>query len=182
MKRIILLIAIIFTGINISAQKEKLNELFERYQDAKGVTSIKIAKPMFSMLNKLNLDDAELNQIKPLLSKINGLKILIFEKPEIKDSLSAESKKMMTSFNNLTSEVTGAVKKLNYEELVTINSDGNKVRFLSSDATNGILDNLLLSVTSSENNILMMLDGKLSMDDVNNLINEGNKVAKTPKN
>lgn len=181
MKKIILIFAIVFSWINISAQKEKLNELFEKYQEKKGVTSIKIAKPMFNMLNKLDIDDEELDQLKPLLSKINGIKILIVEKPEIKDSLSVNSKQLLSDFRNLSTEITSALKKLNYQELMTVNSDNNKIKFLSSDITNGNLDNLLLSVNTLESNVLLMLDGQISMDDVNNLINEADKSDKKDK-
>lgn len=178
MKKIFLLLAITFSWINLSAQKDKLNQLFDQYQDAKGVTSIKIAKPMFNMLSKLDIEDAELDKIKPLLSKINGIKILVVERPEIKDSLSVDSKKLIANFKNLSSEISTAVSKLNYEELMTVNSKDNKVRFLAIDTANGILDNLLLSVNSKESNVLLMLDGKISMDDVNALISEAQEMDK----
>ena len=83
MKKLLLIFALTFSYFfQINAQNAKLDQLFEKYQEADGVTSIKIAKPMFNMLNKLNIADDELSQIKPLLSKINSLKILILEKPE----------------------------------------------------------------------------------------------------
>ena len=80
MKKFLLIFALFFSHFfNVNAQKDKLDQLFEKYQESDGVTSIKIAKPMFKMLNNLNIGDSELDQIKPLLSKINGLKILIVE-------------------------------------------------------------------------------------------------------
>jgi len=60
---------------------------------------------------------------------------------------------------------------------MTVNSKDNKIKFLSSDATNGILDNLLLSINSEGNTVLMMLDGKISMDDVNKLVNEAQNTS-----
>ncbi|MGZ5197772.1 MAG: DUF4252 domain-containing protein, partial [Kaistella sp.] len=86
MKNLLVIIALFFSYFAVNAQKAKLDQLFDKYQETDGVTSIKIAKPMFNMLNKLNIDDSELDQIKPLLSKINGLKILILEKPESSDN------------------------------------------------------------------------------------------------
>lgn len=124
---------------------------------------------MFSMLNKLNINDSELDQIKPLLSKINGLKILIVEKPDTK---SATDGKQNGIFQNLQADISNSIKNMKYEELMTVNNKDNKIKFLSSDATNGILENLLLSINSEDNTVLMMLDGKISMDDVNKLITE----------
>ena len=169
MKNLIFILAFFFSFLNVNAQKEKLDQLFEKYQETEGVTSIKIAKPMFSMLNKLNINDSELDQIKPLLSKINGLKILIVEKPDTK---SATDGKQNGIFQNLQADISNSIKNMKYEELMTVNNKDNKIKFLSSDATNGILENLLLSINSEDNTVLMMLDGKISMDDVNKLITE----------
>ena len=167
MKKILFIFALCFSYfLNVTAQKQKLEEIFDRYQDTEGVTSIKIAKPMFGMLNKLDIKDSELGQIKPLLSKIQGLKILMIENP------GENSEKPAAFYNNLSKEILSSVNKLNYEELVTVNSNGSKVKFLTSEAVNGVLDNLLLNISSEGNTVLMMLDGKISMDDVNNLVNE----------
>ncbi len=169
MKKLLFILAFFFSFLNVNAQKEKLDQLFEKYQETEGVTSIKIAKPMFSMLNKLNINDSELDQIKPLLSKINGLKILIVEKPDTK---SATDGKQNGIFQNLQADISNSIKNMKYEELMTVNNKDNKIKFLSSDATNEILENLLLSINSEDNTVLMMLDGKISMDDVNKLITE----------
>lgn len=171
MKNLLVIIALFFSYFAVNAQKAKLDQLFDKYQETDGVTSIKIAKPMFNMLNKLNIDDSELDQIKPLLSKINGLKILILEKPESSENSVSDQKKM-NLFQNLQTDISNSIKNMKYEELMTVNSKDNKIKFLSSDATNGILDDLLLSINSEGNTVLMMLDGKISMDDVNTLVNE----------
>ena len=173
MKKLLLIFALTFSYfIQINAQKDKLDQLFDKYQESEGVTSIKIAKPMFNMLNKLNINDSELEQIKPLLSKINGLRILIVEKPTVATNPGSQDKLNLSNFQSLQSDITNSIKNMKYEELMTVNSKDNKIKFLSSDATNGILDNLLLNISSEGNTVLMMLDGKISMEDVNKLINE----------
>jgi uncharacterized protein YxjI len=160
--------------VNVSAQREKLDELFDRYQDSEGVTSIKISKPMFSMLNKLNLDDGELDQIKPLLSKIQGLKILIIEK-----NANGKGLKSGLNYTGIQTDISTILKGLHYEELMSVNSKDNKIKFLSAGAKDGILDDLLLNISSEDNTVLMMLDGKISMDDVNSLVNETQTFTKT---
>ncbi|SFB88013.1 DUF4252 domain-containing protein [Kaistella jeonii] len=171
MQKLLIIFALFFSHFfQINAQKDKLDQLFEKYQEAEGVTSIKIAKPMFNMLNKLNIADDELSQIKPLLSKINGLKILIVEKPKV--SAKPEDQKQQLQFQKLQADITSSLKNMKYEELITVNNKDNKIKFLSSDAANGILDDLLLSINSEGNTMLLMLEGKISMDDVNNLVNE----------
>ena len=174
MKKLLLIFALFLSYFfQLSAQKDKLNQLFEKYQEVEGITSIKIAKPMFNMLNKLNIADDELSQIKPLLSKVNSLKILILEKPSGAANLADQ--RQMNLFQKLQTEIGSSLKNMNYEELITVNSKDNKIKFLSSDAANGILDDLLLSINSDGNTVLMILDGKISMDDVNTLVNEAQK-------
>lgn len=143
-------------GLGANAQMSKLDALFDKYQDTKGVTSIKIAKPMFSMLKNLNIDDDDFKKIKPITETINSIKMLIIE-----DSLPELSKGILD-----------AVKALNYEELMTVNSNGSKIKFLSANPSEKIISNLVLSVVSGKENILMYLDGKLNMDDVSKLVNE----------
>ena len=177
MKKLFIIFALTFGWLmNVSAQKEKLYNLFDKYQETDGVTSIKIAKPMFGMLSKLDLKDAELDNIKPMLDKIQGLRILVIEKPDI-DSINKQVSKSMMNFTNLQKEISSSLKSLNYEELITVNSKDAKMKFLAAAANNGILDNLLLSVNADGNTVLMMLDGKISMDDVNKLANEAQTSA-----
>ena len=168
MQKTLIIFALFFSYFFLmNAQKEQLDQLFEKYQNTEGITSIKIAKPMFNLLNNLNIADEELAQIKPLLSKINGLKILIIEK--------SDNEKPLLQVEKLQADISSSIKLMKYEELITVNSKGNKIKFLAAEAKNGFLDNLLLSINSDGNILLMMLDGKISMDDVNNLINETQK-------
>ena len=165
MKKIFIIFALAFTHFfNVYGQKEKLDQLFDKYQEVEGVTSIKIAKPMFGMLSNLNIADSELDQIKPLLAKINGLKVLITE--------DTKGGKSQNSLNQLNKEISSYLKNMNYSEIMSVKNGDSKIKFLSSEAKNGILEDILLRIDSGNGeNILVMLDGKLSMDDVNNIIN-----------
>lgn len=166
MKKIFIIFALAFTHFFNVYGQDKLDQLFEKYQEVEGVTSIKIAKPMFGMLSSLDLGDAELDQIKPLLSKINGLKILIAEKS---DDGKTTKGKMLDQINK---DISSYLGHLNYNEIMTMNSGGAKIKFLSAEEKNGILDDLLLSIDSgSDERILIKLDGKLSMNDINKIIN-----------
>lgn len=167
-----------FTSLNIFGQSDKLNQLFDQYQETEGVTSIKIAKPMFRLLGNINIDDEDLKRIKPLINKVNSLKILILDKPEKgnKDSIEAYN-----NFQKVKKSMLSTIKNLNYEELMTVNSKENKIKFLAAKTCCccDMLDNLLLTINGEDSNVLMMLDGKISMNDVCNLVN--NVQEKTQK-
>lgn len=171
MKKIFIICALVLSHFfNVYGQKNKLDQLFDKYQETEGVTSIKIAKPMFGMLSNLNIADAELDQIKPLLSKIDGLKILITE--NTKGNLA-----------NVNKEISSYLNNLNYSEIMSVKNAGSRVKFLSSEAKNdGTLDNMLLSIDSGGGeNILVMLDGKISMDDVNKILNSSETKTSTTR-
>lgn len=171
MKKIFIICALVLSHFfNVYGQKNKLDQLFDKYQETEGVTSIKIAKPMFGMLSNLNIADSELDQIKPLLSKIDGLKILITE--NTKGNLA-----------NVNKEISSYLNNLNYNEIMSVKNAGSKVKFLSSEAKNdGTLDNMLLSIDSGGGeNILVMLDGKISMDDVNKILNSSETKTNTTR-
>ena len=144
MKKILLIFIFMFTSLNIFGQSDKLNQLFDQYQDTEGVTSIKIAKPMFRLLGNLNIEDEDLKKIKPLINKVNSLKILVVDKP---DSNNKDSIVAYNNFQKVQKSMLSALKNLNYEELMTVNSKDNKIKFLAANTASNVLDNLLLSFT-----------------------------------
>jgi len=170
MKKISIFIVLFLLSTNIFGQTEELNKLFDKYQDTEGVTSIKIAKPMFKLLNNLKIDDEELGKIQPLLAKVNGLKMLILEKPET-------SKNPFIDEEKIEKEISNSLKNMKYEELVTVNNRDAKIKFMAKDITANVMDNLILNIMSEDSSVLMMLDGKISMEDVNNLMQETKNVT-----
>ncbi|MCL8535795.1 DUF4252 domain-containing protein [Chryseobacterium gallinarum] len=178
MKKLFIIFALAFSHFfTVYGQRDKFDQLFDKYQEVEGVTSIKIAKPMFGMLSSLNIDDSQLDQIKPLLSKINGLKILITENPE--KSNTSDGRRVQNNLSQLSKDISSYLKNLNYNEIMSVNNSGAKIKFLSAEARNGILDDLLLSIDGgSGESIFVMLDGKLSMDDVSKIISS----SETKKN
>lgn len=170
MKKISILIVLFLLSTNIFGQTEELNKLFDKYQDTEGVTSIKIAKPMFKLLNNLKIDDEELGKIQPLLGKVNGLKMLVLEKSEM-------SKNPNINGGKIEKEIANSLKNMKYEELVTVNNRDAKIKFMAQDITANVMDNLILNIISEDSSVLMMLDGKISMEDVNNLMQETKNVT-----
>lgn len=178
MKKIFLTLFITAAGIGVNAQISKLEKLFDQYQDTKGVTSIKIAKPMFNLLNKLDIQDAGIDQIRPLIKDVNSIKILIFEKNK-KDSIAPT-----VNMSKIRDEINSSIKNLKYEELMTVNSDGKKIKFLTQDTTTSVVKDLLLSITGDDENLFLLLDGKVNVDDISKLVNsdeKGDKGGKGPK-
>lgn len=174
MKKLLIVIAIFFTTTAF-AQLNDVHKIFEKYQEVDGITSIKVGKPMFNLLNKLNIQDEDLQKIKPLLGKVNSINILISGGAKLLDSLAIIKPgiiKQGATPLGLQNEINLAVKKLNYEELVTINSSGRKMKLLTVNSSGNMLHNLLLSITGADQNVFMLLDGEIPMDEVSKFISE----------
>ncbi len=161
MKNVLIILAFVLSS-SAFGQTTKLIELFEKYQKTTGITSIKIAKPMFQLLGQLDIDDDDLKKINPLINKINSLRILIVER----DSSNT------TRFESLQGEISSAIKNLNYEELMDINDSGESIRFLAEKTDSTVLKNLILSINGSDETMFMILEGEISMTDVSNLISD----------
>lgn len=173
MKKIIFALILVCFATLANAQKSKIHSIFEKYQEAEGITSVKVGKPMFNMLNKLNILDEDLDQIKPLLGNINSINILITE--NFDDSITKETAGIKLRSETLAKEINSAISSLKYEELVTVNTKGNKVKLLSSSTDGDMIQDLVVAVTALKQNILVLLDGKVSMTAISNLINESEK-------
>ncbi|MBE8712865.1 DUF4252 domain-containing protein [Sphingobacterium hungaricum] len=158
MKIIFSLLLLLFSTV-ANAQISALDKIFETYQEAQGVTSIKIGKPMFNVISKFNIQDDDLNQIRPLLTKINSIKMLIVEDGEN---------------NIIQNQVKNAFNNIHYEELISINSEKNKVKFLAQETEGDVLKNLLLNISTEGSTIFMILDGAISYADINKLVAEEN--------
>jgi hypothetical protein len=174
MKKLLIIIAIFFTSTAF-AQLNDVHKIFEKYQEVEGITSIKVGKPMFNLLNKLNIQDEDLQKIKPLLGKVNSINILITGGSKLLDSLINIKPGLIKQGVNplgLQNEINLAVKKLNYEELVTVNSSGRKMKLMTVNSSGNMLHNLLLSITGADQNVLMLLDGEIPMDQVSKFISE----------
>lgn len=174
MKRIFFIIAIMLSSFATSfAQTDKLNKLFQDFEKNGGVTSINIKKPMFKLLNTIDVDDAYVGKIKPILNDVDGLKILIIPKITFPDRLKDENLANVKMNEEKTDRVNKALKSLNFNELMSMNSDGTSMKFLAEDEKDNYLENLVFNVDSKEENIIFILNGKMKLSDVNKIINSG---------
>lgn len=78
---------------------------------------------MFGMLKKLDINDSQLSQVQPLLGKINSLKMIIINKPELRNS-------KVTGLSNLNEVISSTLQNINYQEIMSVNNKDGKINFL----------------------------------------------------
>lgn len=187
MKKIFYIIAFILSSFaTMSAQTDKLNKLFQDFEKNGGVTSINIKKPMFKLLNTIDVNDAYVEKIKPILNEVDGLKILIIPKATFPDGLKGENLNNIKTNKQQSEKVSKALESLNFNELMTMNSDGTSMKFLAEDEKDNYLENLVFNVDSEDENIIFILNGKMKMSDVNKIMSStgitGNPVKSSLRN
>lgn len=163
----------IFAGsfMTCTAQTEKLDEFFQSFENKSGVTSIDIKKPMFDLLNKIEINDEYVGKIKPIMRDVDGLKLLVFSKIAFPDHLKSENVGQIKMNEAKSKRVENLLANLNLNELMSMKSDDVSMKFLAENAKDGILENLIFNVDSKDEIVIFMLNGKMKMDDVNKIIN-----------
>ena len=174
MKKIIVLTLALQVALCSFAQPG-IQQVFDTYQQKEGVISINVARPMFSLLHKLkiNTDEQTIKNLMPMLKGINSLKLLAVENGLLDDVVPEMNSEKLPAdkLKQLALEINQAVAKVNYTELITVYAKGRNLKFMTAHSDGTVLDNLLLSITSEkEGNLLLFLDGKINMEDVNKFI------------
>lgn len=153
MKKIIFLFAIV-TASFLNAQTSKFNQLFEQLQNTKGVTTISVNKGMFNMISNLKLEN-EVENFSEIIKGINSIKLIVVE---------SKSNQMVQK------KLKNMVKDMKLEELLAVNNEGNKIKFYTEDSGAKSFKNLLLDISSGEENVFMVLDGEIKASDINKQI------------
>ena len=153
MKKILFALTFLLNGliIGIFGQNEKLDNLFSSFEKNPEVTSIDIKKPMFGLLKSFenNLNDDYLKNIGPLISQIDGIKMVIIPKSN-NEGNDKTNKQKVDQVNNILND-------LNFNELMTVNKNGAEMKFLAESNKGNILENLVFNVDSKDENFSIKL-------------------------
>jgi hypothetical protein len=160
MKKIVFILMLCI-GVFTQAQTNKFVEVYNQFQDKKGVTTITINKAMFALAGNFMSKDSDLKDMQGLFNKMNSLKMIMVD----------NSKGNTDAKNQLKS----AFDKLNLEELMSINNDGNNVKFLTDNANAKVFKNVLMKITGQDQLMYMIMDGEISSDDMSKMIKKSSK-------
>jgi hypothetical protein len=152
MKKLILIAALVITSV-VNAQANKFTQLYNQFQNVKGVTTMTIDKGLFNMMGDMNLDK-EVKNWNSITKSINTIKMIVID---------GDNQNAKNNFKN-------SFSKLKLEELMAVNKDGSKVKFYTDNSNSKIIKNLLLSISSKEETVYLMLDGAFKLSDIQNNI------------
>lgn len=134
------------------AQQDAISKYFEQYVDDENFTVVYISSKMFEMLAQLDLEDEDADEVVQVMKDLKGLRILVRDeggKPFYDE----------------------AIKKINfneYEELMTVRSDGENVKFVVKEDGDKITE-LLMLVGGKDNFVLMSFTGIIDLQKISSL-------------
>ena len=152
MKRLfITLVATLLVAIALPAQEN----VFDKYADSEGVSTVYISKKMFSMMKDSNSNTGDIN-IDKVAKKLTGLQILSSENPDASSLLRKE-----TAFIN---------PKNGYEELMRVKDEGERMFIYMKEGKE--TNEYILLVDENKEFTVIILEGKLTVDEVRGIVNQ----------
>lgn len=146
--RLFIIVSIMLAALSVNAQNR-----FEKIAEMEGVTSVYVSPKMFSMMSGSNTGDINIDKVA---KKLTGLQILSSENQEASDMLRKE-----TAFINT---------KNGYEELLRV-KEGNERVFIYTKENKDANEYVLL-VDEGKEFTVIILEGKLTVDEVRGIVNQ----------
>ncbi len=136
-----------------------IDGLYQKYAGKDGFTSINISPQMFQMLSGFNMKDSskEALQAQNAIKQLKGLKMLVYEPKD--------SSKALDFYN----EIRRTIPMKAYSELMTVDGQDGKVKFLASQDKNGKIKELLMIVSGSDETMIMSLTGLIDMQTISEI-------------
>ncbi len=152
MKKLALIIILSALSLSVFCQKSPVDELFERYDGKDGFTSVYISSKMFSLLARIDTEDAEFQN---LVTRIKSIRIL-----------SIDSAKNVSGLN-FSSELLPKLNRTGFEELMTVREESGEVRFMIREVGGRIAE--LVMVTGGRGSSVVSIRGDLDLKTIASL-------------
>lgn len=155
MKKLIFLLLLCLIGAASKAQSP-LDRFFDKYEPDTSFTIINISPKMFNLFSKVNLqtDDPQAQHIMDVAEKLTGLRIITKENP-------GNGMQLFHEASNLLSQ--------KYDELMTVRSHGNDIKFLIKEGNQGIIHELVMLIGGNQAFFAMSLTGDINLNEISQI-------------
>lgn len=158
MRKLILSLVLVLSTSTFFAQN-----VFDKFEDQEGITSVVVNKKMFALLSKMEVKGKEDQQYINLIKKLENLRVFVTQSDKKADEMKSISDKY--------------IKSAALEELMKINDKGKSVKiYVKSGASDSQIKELLMFVESSgnEETVLMSLIGNFDLNELSVLTDKMN--------
>lgn len=161
MKKLSFLLVVVVMALmpSITKAQSAIDGLYDKYAGKDGFTSINISPEMFNMMSGFNMNDSSQKAVAAMnaIKQIKSLKMLVYEP---KDSIKA------LEFYHVIQKM---VPTNGFKDLMSINSQDSKLKFLARQDPNGKIKELLMIVHGSDETMIMSLTGLIDMKTISEI-------------
>lgn len=160
MKKVI--ITLIITAIlaipSAMFAQSTIDNLYKKYAGKEGFTSINISPELFSMIASIDTEDSteKVQEEQNVMEQLSGLKMLVYE-PEGEINLA------------FLKEVKAIIPSKDFTELMSVDSEGETVKFLVKKGDNDKISEMLMIVLDESEAVLMSMTGNLDMSTISSI-------------
>jgi hypothetical protein len=152
MKKYLAIILFFCCSLNLLAQNKAVEQLFQKYSDKDGYTSVVITKNMFQLF--ANVDNPNNDDFLKTVKNLEFIKIL---------SIKGEN-----DGKAFYQEILAAIPVKDYKELMTIKESGSQVKFLTLEK-DGVIKELIMISGGKEESTMIWLAGIIDMKTVSKI-------------
>jgi len=157
MKKVIVIIGMMFFSVAMMAQGTVINKYFNELQDNENFTKVSVSQKMFSMFTDLEAGSDAEKQFLEAVSKLKGLKVIVAD--SIPDAM------------KLYKKAVADVDKAGYEELMSVKDANQNLKF-SIKEKNGKISELLMVAGGKNNFIMLSLYGEIDLKNISKIAQE----------
>jgi len=152
MKKYLILVLMFCFSASVVAQNKDIGQLFQKYSDRDGITSVVITKNMFKLF--ANVDNPGNDDFLRTVKSLEFIKIL---------TVKGESEGKA-----FYQEIQSAIPEKDYKELMTIKETGSQVKFLTLE-NDGVIKELIMISSGKEESTMIWLAGIIDMKTVSKI-------------
>ena len=155
MKKILFALIAIVTATAAFAQTSPVEMFVKKYEGKPGFTTVNVSEKLFSLCASAVSDDPEMQSV---VDGIKGISIIVYENAE-GDPKSGEYYK----------EALASIPLSGFDELMTVNSETDKVRLLGKVSSDKVIDELLMICDADGEFVLISIIGKIDLEQISKL-------------
>ena len=153
MKRLWIIAVVLLTANGVMlAQKNPVDELFDRYSGVEGFTSVYISGRMLSLFSGLSQEDKELSE---MVSRLTSIRILSVDDYTVNRTV------------NLYDEMAKRGEFKDYEELMVVKEGPDIIKFMIRESGTRIAE--LLVVSGGSSNSIISIRGDINLKNISDL-------------
>lgn len=152
MKSIILCVLLLLATSSATAQEE----VFKKYSDTKGVTTVYVSKSMFNIISSSTFNVGKFHMYG-IMGKIDSMNVLECENKALKPKI--------------WKEVSDYCEKKKFELMMNVNDSGEKSNIYYKQLKNN--KNVLILLTSEDDELdVVNITGSLTLNDVKKIVSQ----------